>query len=826
MNGERFKTTVNYFDSGPSENKTPFKLQYLQSEVLETRSPSPSDYEGYTHDSNNQIISTNPFKQDLLLTTENQIGNNSIINQPIENDSSSFEMFSHEIHDLEFADVLGEIASEAEQNLYDYLSGHESINNLEEALADPNFNSTLNQFFDSTYGPLAARIESEIDRLSTHIEQNVHSNMSQDEAQSVIESFQVVEPDEFLGKVGKFLKKVTKGVATVIKKGASIALSGPLKALLSKIKPLIKPMLSKVVKSGLGLLPEKYRSLAQKALDSLGGNSKQIDPSQAPPTEIVTAKTNPDEIYEIDEESIENQMYDINEVEHEFDRQIFLLSQETEGRAAVEEEIEENVIYEFADAEQTPIENEVTTLNQARNDFISGLTNGSDVVGDTREMKDLTQDFIPAILPALKLGFSLIGRPRIVNLIATLVAKILEPLVSKDQATPLSRAIVDAGLRMVNLETYDPVSKEQYLGSTVANIVTETVDRIAQLPSNMLEADDDEVLQSFVQEALLESIADNVNYEVLNEATARLRELPETANWIPMNNGKYKVLSKKYQIVIDPKMASSIRTSRRAETLADVLRNYQDWDGRTAPAIVSVFEAVPLTRLSMIARDYIGGASRKQIKQVIPLSRRAAILLLKEPQLAIRNRTQNSISGMRFYYVKLGDLKGVPSSVTVADSSTRNNDLDLRFVPPDKLEVRLYLNEPTSQRIKGITDVTQAAELYKELEFLILPTGQKMLTDLLLRLKVPSFVTKAVLSQILSWIIKNLKSKLSSIVKELSQEVDKPESGVSISIIISLPQDFLLSLPNLSVEKVGEFISKLYTIEPSANIQVTSGYKL
>ena len=147
---------------------------------------------------------------------------------------------------------------------------------------------------------------------------------------------------------------------------------------------------------------------------------------------------------------------------------------------------------------------------------------------------------------------------------------------------------MDAGLRLVHLESAEPVTKEDYLGNTISNIVTETVDKVSQLPTSILDAGED-VLQSFVRDEVFSATANNVPFEVLNDNSMRLRQVPGDADWI-LRNG-YKVWGKKIKMDIDDNLASSIRT-RRGETLSDVLHNFQGWDCKTPiPAVIYVFEA-------------------------------------------------------------------------------------------------------------------------------------------------------------------------------------------------------------------------------------------
>jgi hypothetical protein len=94
---------------------------------------------------------------------------------------------------------------------------------LGEILEKTDFESKFDQFFAMQYGPLADNFENQIDRFSEHIEQGLQPNMTFEEAAAAIESFQVVEPEQFLGKIGKAFNKVKNIAISVIKKGIDVA---------------------------------------------------------------------------------------------------------------------------------------------------------------------------------------------------------------------------------------------------------------------------------------------------------------------------------------------------------------------------------------------------------------------------------------------------------------------------------------------------------------------------------------------------------------------------------------------------------------------------
>src|SRR5919108_1542237 len=258
VDGERFKTRdIFTFQNSAFDNETPFKLQYLETEAFEADSPS-------SYETSSDIFKENLFKEDYYQISEDEnqatamMPDDMMLERQFETDTE-LALFSSETHEPEFSDFLADLASEAEESFINFTTNTGYGTQLEEVLEQPNFESKFDQFFESQYGSLVENINTGIDRLSNHIDQNLHSDMTLEQAQAALESFQVaVEPEQFLG-LGNVLKKVKNVASNVIKKGIDIAkkvATGPLKAILAKIKPLIRPMLKQLLKKGMGLLPE------------------------------------------------------------------------------------------------------------------------------------------------------------------------------------------------------------------------------------------------------------------------------------------------------------------------------------------------------------------------------------------------------------------------------------------------------------------------------------------------------------------------------------------------------------------------------------------
>ena len=101
------------------------------------------------------------------------------------------------------------------------------------------------------------------------------------------------------------------------------------------------------------------------------------------------------------------------------------------------------------------------------------------------------------------------------NFLAQLLAKLISKLIGPEQAPALSKAIVDAGLKLLTLEISDQ-EKAGLAASAVAGTVEETLNRVASLPDHIL--DNQELLEGFALEAFEQAAAANLP-AVLSEST-------------------------------------------------------------------------------------------------------------------------------------------------------------------------------------------------------------------------------------------------------------------------------------------------------------------
>ena len=320
---------------------------------------------------------------------------------------------------------------------------------------------------------------------------------------------------------------------------------------------------------------------------------------------------------------------DVTEMQMEFDEQI--------AEALLADDAQELEL-EIARARSAPSTSSpvFTNLDQARERFVNDLQQ----LKEGENPAPYIENFLPAVLPVLRIALRLIGRPKVVNFLAGLLGKLISKLVGPAQTPALSRAIVDAGLKLVSLEASD--EEEARLGpSAIAATVEETVSRVASLPDHVLE--DQELLEAFTLEAFEQAAAANLP-AVFSQATYRRRpDLLEggvNAAWVmlPLRRPRYKRCSRTFNVTITPHMAEAVESfedTPLSEYLQDQLAVAE---GEDVEAEVHLYEVLPGATAADIARSEsetigLGASDEATLSQLQPLTHEAAGVLLGAPAL-------------------------------------------------------------------------------------------------------------------------------------------------------------------------------------------------
>lgn len=553
------------------------------------------------------------------------------------------------LHDEEFDEALDELEAHG-RALHD------------EQLASGTARADADRALGQHFAQLVTEAEAVVDAMAHEFGQRDETGIDTEDLDAFLDGYVPAAP--LAPEFEDFFKKLVKKVGRVAKAAVGKAWQGIKKVgmatLFGQLHRVVRPIIDLVLKRVLGALPASVRPFAQKLAEKLGIAKPAPAPTPAPANDAQAqapdAPANADAQAGGDANATPGQEpagVDAPTVQQELDELIadaFLAHDEAQL------ELEAARVRTASAAGAPPV---FATLEDARELFIQQL-------GDLREGESAEphiQDFLPAVLPALKLGMKLIGRQRVVNFLSPLLAKLIGGLIGPAGAPALSQAIVNAGLKLLNLEMSES-EQSSLAGSAVAATVEETIGRIAALPDYVLDSED--LLEGFALEAFEQAAAANLP-AVFPAATYRQRpDLLEggvNAGWVllPLRGRKrYKRCSRIFKVRVTPHMASEVE-SFEAAPLAEYLEDQLGVpEGSELEAEVHLYETLPGTTLADIARgerEVLGPglSDEANATQLHPLTPRAAAALLGRPGLgrATNADPRRLLANQRLYHLAI-----------------------------------------------------------------------------------------------------------------------------------------------------------------------------
>jgi hypothetical protein len=447
------------------------------------------------------------------------------------------------------------------------------------------------------------------------------------EIDSFVEGYTPAAPldpefEQFFGGLIKKIGRAAKAAAGTAWQGLKKIGLGPF---FNQIKRVIRPLLKRVLEWAIGKLPVPLQPVAQRLAQKLG--FAVAAPAQ-PSADATDATAVPDSAGSPVQPAAGD---DSASPQQELNEHIAaaLLAQDE-----VELELES---MQFAQPSGGVAKPAFADLEDARERFIGELES---LAADESAAPHI-QNFLPAVLPALRVGIRLAGRPRVVNFLANLLAGLIAKLIGPEQAPALSKAIVDAGLKLMTLEMSD-AQEARLAPAAVAATVEETIGRVASLPDEVL--DNPELLEGYALEAFEQAAAANLP-AVLSQATYRQRpdllEAGVNAGWVllPLRGPKrYKRCTRTFRVVVSPHLAEEVESFEGAP-LADHLQDQFGVDeGEQVEGEMTLYEALPGSQLADIARGERetlgpGLSDEANATQLHLLTPQAAASLLGKPGL-------------------------------------------------------------------------------------------------------------------------------------------------------------------------------------------------
>lgn len=489
------------------------------------------------------------------------------------------------------------------------------------------------------------------------------------------------EFEDFFKKVWSKIKKVG---GTLLKAGLNVGGAlmklSPVGLILKKLARLVRPLLAKVIRFAVGKLPAELRPMALRLGRKLGILREAGFYEAEEETEVATSAET-DSIARDFDISVATLMFAQDEVQAEE----FL----GEAQQEMPAEAETNVISE---------------LDAARERFVSQFSQ----LQSGESAAPVVQQFIPAILPVLRIGIRLVGRQRVVNFLAGYLARLIQKYVGPSAATSLSRALVSVGLRMVTLEAEAPQAEA---ARAVAATLEDTVRRMAsfgfeQFDNLDSDREQQQLFEAVTNEAFFEAAMAHFPSELLDTQRLQEREMHfETAgqpgSWVYRPRPRYKKYTRVFEVDLTPQIAKQILSFGNQQLSAFLrARNVK----LPAKVRVHLYEAIPGTILSQIAYlekkvPGLGSGREEAWSKIHPLTKQTAGLLLREPDLGrdmeprwMESRNRIGV-GQRFFYIEIaasgpGGPCNLPSQVNIT--------IDL---PASQIRINAYLSEADAQKV-------------------------------------------------------------------------------------------------------------------------------
>jgi len=698
-------------------------------------------------------------------------------------------VFLNELYDDEFDDVLYQLAAESTSLLDAYVA--------HEVGGEPFDDVAAERFLNEHFAPLAAESRSLIERVELELNQrNVHALTDQEIDELIDRQLPStsLSPtfDEFLKGVRKKLKRAAKKAVSVAKKGAVAVATGGLSLALGKLKGLVKPLLKRVIQTAIGRLPADLQPIARTLA------------AKAPFLREASVDL---------EHEHHGAACEIASVQHEFDLGMArLLLAPSEVALQHELALLETDHHDAAPPAQAD-------LHRARERFVAGLRELEE--GD--DPSPLVEEFVPAILPALKIGIRLAGRKRVVHHLAKLLGRLIQRFVGPKHTPALSRALVDVGLRAIQLET--DADRGSAAADAVAATIEDSVRRVADLPDHVL--DDAELFEGMALEAFEHSASNNLP-PMLTEATylqrpdlSEARQIGATWARLPrLGRKRFKKLTRKFRTRLSPHKLADVQTFGDVPMEEFLEEELGVTIGEEVDAVVHLYEAIAGTSLADIARlddDAPGLGTVAAVEQLHPLTREAAAVLLGEPRLgrdvdpARLADAHTVLPGQRFYYLEVPGRRPLQApSDTPGRGRTRRptqTTVVLDF-PANEIRVRLFLSEVRAQSVAvGLRQRAHVGVITTSLRRYVERGLRASLSGAFTRLRIvhgsvtpgrwasamkglPSVVPDLLRTRLQEWVLSSLAKHLQKSPEAFVAAADEAVDGVTAVVTISAPPAF------------------------------------
>lgn len=747
-------------------------------------------------------------KEPLQLSSDNVTESpflaNPRLNGKLEVEDPKVEQFVQimdELYDEEFEEAIDSILNEAADLSESRLESDNYFTNEYQS----------QQLLHEYYVPL----NREMDRFFNHMvhygEEVDNRTKSLEELESFIDGYTYEKnhltdvQENFLGGIKKLVRKATKAVKKGVSTVGKLAKKFGMGFFLKKLEKIAQRFLKGFLEKGINKLPGQYQALAR------GVAQKFLPKSVTGASSISTPK---------DQSKTQFSQEPAEAAQEELNTAVAHL-------LMANNEVEWEIVERELDNTNSFVPDQTDQLTNARLEFIGQL---SELEEGTNPEPQVEQ-FVQAVIAGLKVVLPIIGRQRVINWLASLIAKLITKFVGKEAALALSKQMVETGFRMLNLEA-TPEDPAQVGTSAIVATVEDTVNQLEHFPAYVFE--DRPLFERYVIQAFEQAAAANMP-DILNESiylkqpwlreSNRKRVLWKLVGFKRRSKNrrprlKIKQLNEVVETELTPFIANEVR-SYGGVSLATFLRDRMGVSiNKSIPIRIHLFEALPgshLHDLANYAKEISGieASSLTSWAEFHPLTSVAAGLLIGEPGLGCRagkclHKNRNA-SGHRFYYVEIPGARPqffAPQKGKPILRGITNLQIKLDFLA-NEIRLNLYLSEADAQAIavnlrtnhsetahllvkmaleeelKTVFKYGQSGNL-KILHTNVIPGKRSGLAINML----PPIIVNALVNAINRWVGKALISYLRNQPNQFVQAAEDYADGVTLSTTIVSPSDF------------------------------------
>jgi hypothetical protein len=752
-------------------------------------------------------------------------------------ESASDRMYAEafaELRDEAFDEALAYLAEETEQAVADRFTGESPASAQERE-----------RYADAQLAPVRFEALQYLDALQSGLTGMDVESLSEEQLDEVLDRFDpetgelTPAGEEFIGSLVrkaksavKFVANAAKGVGKVVGKVAGTFI-GPL---LQKLRGLINPLLRRVLSFAIGRLPAALqpaaRILAARFISEAGeGEEEELDEAPMSPANLT----------------------DVEALAESFDA---ALAEAMVGDATGELEDES---FEARDSEAGMEGRELEMLAAARGELIDRLRTAH----DEEDLAPAVEQFVPALLGALRLGINLVGRPKVVGFLARYVGQLIRRWVGPQLSEPLSNAIVDTGLRLISLEAEAGEaggSRSDEVGPVaLASVVEDTVRRLAENEDYIFENED--LMQLATAEAFSQAVATHFPPQFVRPALQQAPSLGGTfVTRRPRSVRTYRKYSRTPEVEITTQIADALPTFGGSNVGAALRAAGASFPIR---ARMHIYQAAPGTTLPRMVRvdraSAGGGRGYITAASVHPLTPTAAGLLLREPRLGVAVpaaylRSRHRIAaGQRFYVLEpIGAVGALAlplgaASREVVQRLAPSRAWTVMNLRRSRITIGFYLSEAEAQRIvvairqgNGGAALLQAlTAAYREMDKSTSPHGHirivredgqnfeelAVLPGRLTGRMLPPAFTAFLRRRLRAWVLPALANWARTNAETFARAAGHPDPGVTIRVrLTSVPGLNLLgqAMKTLPGAGVARALSALRGT-PSISISVTPG---